>query len=86
MATFQVEVCQNGSISLRRKLDTGTEEFRVSGDGMEISVLTDSLKLQKMSYSTLQPRYECIEVGDLSIKECLSLITAIFATRIQSIC
>ena len=56
LVPIQVEVCKNGSISLRRKLKSGTEEFRVSGDGMDITVLMENAKQIKMSYSTLQPR------------------------------
>ena len=56
----QVEVFLNGTISLRRKLDTGTEEFRVSGDGNEITVLSENSKLQKLTYVTLQPRFDNI--------------------------
>ncbi|KAL5268413.1 hypothetical protein ACHWQZ_G002320 [Mnemiopsis leidyi] len=54
---IEVEVCKNGSISLRRKLKSGTEEFRVSGDGMDITVLMENAKQIRMSYSTLQPRW-----------------------------
>ncbi|XP_063683004.1 serine/threonine-protein kinase PLK4-like isoform X2 [Bolinopsis microptera] len=54
---LEVEVCKNGSIHLRRKLKSGTEEFRVSGDGMDITVLMENAKQIRMSYSTLQPRW-----------------------------
>lgn len=54
---LEVEICKNGSICLRRSLNTGTEEFRVSKDGMDITVLSENARQIKMSYSTLQPRY-----------------------------
>ena len=56
LCLLQVEVCRNGSISLRRKLKAGTEEFRVSGDGMDVTVMMENAKQIRMSYSTLQPR------------------------------
>lgn len=54
---LEVEICKNGSISLRRRSGVSTEEFRVSADGMEVAVVGDNNRQINMSYPTLQPRW-----------------------------